>query len=86
MERLTGSTLSLWWTTYQFDAVVVKFGLFIESKLQEMDDKGKYVNTLEGLLGKEAKRSGHRTGDQPGVYTIYADESEMEGGVEEEAF
>lgn len=50
--------LNLWWTSYHFDRAVTRYGLWVENKISERDDKGKARYTLEELLydPKEVKR------------------------------
>jgi hypothetical protein len=45
-----------YWTPLQFDLAVNWFGLWIESKLNELDDKGKQKHRLKDLLAPYEKR------------------------------
>lgn len=44
------------WTAIQFDMAVVYFGVYIENKLNETDEKGHRVNDLITLLGTLEER------------------------------
>lgn len=46
-----------WWVTYQFDEAVIYWGVYVENKLNETDDKGKLVNSLENLLSEPRRVS-----------------------------
>lgn len=46
-----------WWVCYQFDSAVIHFGLWVESQLSELDDKGKPKHTLNELVGDGRRAS-----------------------------
>ncbi len=48
VQQTTG--LEGWWVAVQFDRAVSWFGRYIESKLDERDQHGEPLYTLEGLL------------------------------------
>lgn len=40
------------WLRFQFNNAVALYGRWIQNGLDEVDDKGKHVNTLSDVLGK----------------------------------
>lgn len=48
MNELT--TINEWWTTYRFNNAVAYFGLWVEGKLNELDNKGKPKHDIETLM------------------------------------
>ena len=38
------------WAAYQFDQAVVFVGVYINNKLNEIDDKGKHIHSIGDLL------------------------------------
>ena len=56
MERRYG--LDGWWTCLQLDRCVTRFGLWVEKRLLERDERGRPRCTLEMLLAPPAGKSG----------------------------
>ncbi|MDL1924324.1 hypothetical protein FBQ95_17105 [Chloroflexi bacterium CFX3] len=52
-----------YWTSLMFDQAVVAFGVYVENKLEERDDKGVRKHNLEDILGIKPKRSARSDAD-----------------------